>query len=153
MFQLAPYVNLTGDDGYLKSLAAMLTLNISQKLAFGRRPQCLCGMLTAKFEYFLNAQESLVSHLSSVMIDLGRSTADRIKRHKGDKEGGLGKRTATFQRLTLPQSHQIFSVESTNGAIFSLVFGLQQIHAVITQSVLQHPGSPAWQNKSSREGA
>lgn len=110
-------------------------------------------MLTAKFEYFLNAQESLVSHLSLVVIDLGRSTADRIKRHEGDKGGGLGKKTATFQRLTLPQSHQIFSVESTNGAIFSLVFGLRQIHAVITQSVLQHPGSPAWQNTSSRKGA
>lgn len=32
---------------------------------------------------FLNAQESQVNHLSLVMIDLGMSTADKIKRHGG----------------------------------------------------------------------
>lgn len=77
----------------------MLTLKISQKLTFGRRPQCLCGILTAKLEYFLNAQESLVSHLSLVMIDLGMSIADRIKRHEGGYRKWARKKNSNLQKI------------------------------------------------------
>lgn len=121
----------------------MLTLKISWKLT-DRRPQCLHSIFGVKFEYFLNAQEILVSHLSLVMM--GKSIANRVKRNEGgywkwnrQKNTSLQKTLSTtivyhiLGKLS-PWENQMFFVDSTNGVIFSSVLRLLQIYRVIRQS-------------------